>query len=150
MFTGYNELNELSPMVFCDPINFQTEFDTMPCNKDLHDRQYQLGLQTGRDYEVIIISAYSTWSAQSPHRFCTSCEGIGYHACTADLLRGFIDSGAPIVVYRGHDTKPFITASIISKAYPPEWFMREIVTDHVTLWSMGSGHYPKNLPSNNQ
>jgi len=41
----------------------------------------------------------------------TSYEKIGYHANTADLLRGFIDSAVPIKVYR--DTTEGITETLL-------------------------------------
>jgi hypothetical protein len=52
----------------------------------------------------ICIGVNSVWSAllksgASVH----SHEGIGYHAHTASLLRGFLDSGAPVIVYRWTD-----------------------------------------------
>jgi hypothetical protein len=64
-------------------------------------KQYQHGLDIGRNASSVHIAVNSTWSARMKDgASLSSYEGIGYHACTADLLRGFIDSGVRIVVHR--------------------------------------------------
>jgi len=110
MFKGYAELQALAPQEYLNWRQFETPFDTYHENvaRGLADEQYQHGLDIGREYDQIHISCNGVWGATKqpadPKRsgvvHCQSCEGIGYHACTKDLLHGFLDSGTPIVVYR--------------------------------------------------
>jgi hypothetical protein len=97
---NYKELSELSAEAYLDPKNFITDYD-----KTLDDyakEQYEKGLNTGKEFALISIGASSVWSASMNGRgsLLSSYEGIGYHSCTADLLRGFLDSPAKVVVYR--------------------------------------------------
>jgi hypothetical protein len=67
-------------------------------------KQYEKGLQYGRDAVKVTIGVNSVWGAtMKDGGHVGSYEKIGYHACTADLLQGFIDSGVPIYVYRWID-----------------------------------------------
>lgn len=92
---SYTILETLSVSAFLNPDNFASSFD----NQARSDEQYQKGLEVGKNYEVITISFKGVWGAQTPGTL-TSYEGIGYHANTAALLRGFLDSGKPVLVYR--------------------------------------------------
>lgn len=101
MYNGYNQLNDLEPQKFLNWQDFRTAFDVP--NDQIATEQYNKGLETGRAAIEIQIRQNSTWGAQvggiNPS-YISSYEGIGYHRATADLLRGFLESGAPIVVYR--------------------------------------------------
>jgi hypothetical protein len=103
MYSGYAELNDLPAEAFLDWQSFATEGDGLP-HKGYAEEQYKKGLKIGRDNDLIFISAGGTWGAErnrpNNHSFTTSYEGIGYHACTKDLLHGFLDSGAPVYIYR--------------------------------------------------
>jgi hypothetical protein len=58
-------------------------------------------LEIGQSAKRIWISVTSVWSAEMQNGASRqSYEGIGYHACTAQLMKGFIDSGAEIWVCR--------------------------------------------------
>lgn len=96
---SYSVLNALPAAAFLDPKNFLTAYDGR--NAQYAKEQYEKGVEIGRQAKAIHISAGTVWSAsmKSGSALC-SYEGIGYHACTADLLRGFLDSGAQIVVSR--------------------------------------------------
>lgn len=93
------ELEALPPEAYLSPDNFRTDFDG--AGSHTPERQYRVGYGIGLTSAEVQISESSTWSAsclQSGTR--TSYEKIGYHAGTADLLRGFLASGVRIVVYR--------------------------------------------------
>lgn len=99
----YSQIEKLPAESYLNPELFRTEWDTLPANtgKGYSDQQYQTGLLVGRESEYVTISARGTWGAVGKRgSVTTSYEGIGYHACTADLLRGFLDSGVSIIVYR--------------------------------------------------
>lgn len=109
MFNGYHELDALPAAAFRNPDLFVTPWDTLPENiaRNIAQQQYNHGLSIGQEYPVITIGAHTVWSAEKPlsdgSRSLMSYEGIGYHACTADLLRGFLASPARIVIYRYTD-----------------------------------------------
>lgn len=102
MYTGYAELTALSPRTYLEWELFETPYDTFDANvrSELARRQYEEGLRVGREFGHVHISANGTWGASTDTRSLQSCEGIGYHACTKDLLHGLLDSGAEFVVYR--------------------------------------------------
>jgi hypothetical protein len=100
---NYEYLNNLPANSFLNPNLFATLADTFPENitNGYAEKQYQKALDTAKDAEYFTISAKSTWGAvMKSGGILSSCEGIGYHACTKDLLRGMLDSGLPIYVYR--------------------------------------------------
>lgn len=102
----YNILNALPAKAFLLPNNFVLSSDAR--QQEYCREQYKTGLQAGKDAKMIFITYGSTWAAtMKSGSYLTSYEGIGYHAGTADLLRGFLDSGCPIVVHRlwGPDAK---------------------------------------------
>lgn len=105
MYNGYSELTALPPEAY---LNWR-EFGGQGGSAEYADKQYEKGLKVGRDNDYIFISANGTWGAMRDrprdHSMITSYEGIGYHGCTDALLHGFLDSGAPIVVYRYDDLK---------------------------------------------
>lgn len=97
---NYSQLEKLPVKAYLNPQNFVTDFDSMH-KQEKKDAQYQKGLEIGQTSHEITINYKSVWSAQGLDSSHTSSyEGIGYHAVTSDLLRGFLDSGTPIVVLR--------------------------------------------------
>lgn len=95
----YAQLNARPASDFLKPENFITKWDNI--NPILGQRQYEKGLRAREEYKQIFIGDGGTWGAHTKTGgLVTSYEGIGYHANTCDLLRGFLDSGIPIVVYR--------------------------------------------------
>jgi hypothetical protein len=118
MFKGYAELTALEPKEYLNWEQFDTFFDDAPFPLDADyiqayaQEQYQHGLDIGKASHQVHISANGTWGATQPSKFgdnvshVSSSEGIGYHACTKDLLHGFIDSGVEIVVYRYSQNEP--------------------------------------------
>lgn len=102
----YAELAALPALAYLSPEMFRTSFDAWHVNAGTNkSKQYLDGLKTGQDSIEIHIAINSVWSARLKNGgHLSSYEGIGYHACTADLLRGFLDSGCKIVVHRdNHD-----------------------------------------------
>jgi len=97
---NYSELEALPPEAFLDPDRFRTEHD----DPDDADEQYQKGLETSRKSESVGIAEGGTWLAKTPTGgLVTTTEGIGYYPNTADLLRGFLDGPAPVIIYRRSD-----------------------------------------------
>lgn len=101
---SYEELAALPAEAYLDPSNFLTPFDG-PGNAEYRRKQYEKGLEYGKqgDIHIAINSVWSvdittgpTWRQGS----ISSSEGIGYHAGTAALLQGFLDSGGRIFVHR--------------------------------------------------
>lgn len=95
----YKELNARPAKDFLRPENFRTEFDG--ANKGYGEKQYRHGREVSESARYVYIGANGTWGASlKSGGHLTSYEGIGYHAHTESLLRGFLDGPAPIVVYR--------------------------------------------------
>ena len=99
MYKGYAELTALSPTAYLDWESFVTPWDKLPATK-YAEEQYQTGKGLAAKYTRCGICADGTWFAASADATLTSCEGIGYHSCTKDLLHGMLDSGLPVYVYR--------------------------------------------------
>jgi hypothetical protein len=99
MSKSYKELNALPPETFLDQDKFVTDWDTI--NPHKATEQYNKGVEIGQKADSIFIAADGTWGASMKDKSSlTSYEGIGYHAHTASLLKGFLASGAKIIVYR--------------------------------------------------
>lgn len=112
MYAGYDELCELPAAAYLEWENFRTPFDVL--GDEMAQKQYVKGLKYGKKSKqakggagAVQIRADGTWGCDLPATlpgsaggYVSSYEGIGYHRATADLLRGFIDSGARIVVHR--------------------------------------------------
>lgn len=97
----YATLNALPPEAFLNVENFRTDFDAQHAGKAYPTEQYQTGLLTGRNAVRAGVSANGVWWARMrDDGTISSHEGIGYHACTADLWRGFLDSGCEIWIFR--------------------------------------------------
>lgn len=87
---------------FYHPERFATEFDTVARGAE----QFNRGLEIGKQAYEIHIGINDVWSARVKNPFgdipstVQSYEKIGYHANTADLLRGFICSKCKLIVHR--------------------------------------------------
>jgi hypothetical protein len=100
---SYSELERLPAEAYLNPDNFRTEYDGRVLGKA--EEQYQAGLEYGRNATRISLSYKGVWGASMKNgAMVSSYEGIGYHAETAALLKGFLDSGCAIVVYRSSDS----------------------------------------------
>lgn len=98
----YKELAALPAEAYLNPENFVTEFDSWIVNvsRKYGEQQYQEGLKIARDSYEVGIAGNGTWYAKGKNGgHTTSYEGIGYHACTADLWRGLL-TAKRVVVYR--------------------------------------------------
>ena len=97
----YSELEQLAPTAYLEWEQFQTDFDGLEANVARQEENHQRGIDIGNRSAYVCISATGVWGAKGKDGSHTaSYEGIGYHAGTAYLLKGFLDSGVPIVVYR--------------------------------------------------
>ena len=93
----YSFLNTLPPSAFLHPRMFKTDYDTPEKDQE----QYEKDLEIGKESEYVTIERNGTWSAKHNMGGVTSsCEGIGYHASTAALLKGFLDSGTQVYTNR--------------------------------------------------
>ena len=98
--TDYKILIALPPEAYVKPDDFVTEYDHDGVLSGHAAEQYAKGLKVSQHAVTVDISVGGTWGAKLDRGVTTSCEGIGYHANTADLLRGFLDGPAPVVVWR--------------------------------------------------
>ena len=97
MDRSYIQLCALPPETYLRPDNFTTSLDRPGYDAE----QYAKGLRISRESSQVSIAANGTWGCRPRSGGVgTSSEGIGYHAGTAALLRGFLDGPAPLVVYR--------------------------------------------------
>jgi hypothetical protein len=130
----YEELENLPPEAYLDPKNFVSDYDHIEVKSKKHpnmtfaQEQYLKGLEYGKDFKIIHINPRSVWNAGAFNSedkipdhieynksvLCSS-EGIGYHRDTSEVLRGFLDSGAKIVVHRY--TEQGIKATVIKPGY---------------------------------
>jgi hypothetical protein len=98
MGKSYTELEALSPT---DYLN-KTDWDAR--NPAREQQQYQEGLDYSNKAHTVFINYKSVWGADMlDGSMVTSYEGIGYHAHTSSLLRGFLAGPARIVVQRWRD-----------------------------------------------
>jgi hypothetical protein len=95
----YTEIENLAAEAFLNPDNFVTAYDKM---HDAEKRQakYNKGLEYSNTHARITINYKGVWSASNPGSLTSSCEGIGYHAITCELLLGFLDGTAQIIIMR--------------------------------------------------
>lgn len=87
---------------------YRTEYDEI--RSAYREEQYQKGRQMAREGAHVHIARNSVWSATYPDtisstgcrmtRSVFSYETLGLHANTADLLRGWLEGGAPITDHR--------------------------------------------------
>lgn len=94
------ELSALPAEAYLDPSRFRTPYDGEGANEE----QYAKGLKIATEFAEVHIAVNSVWSAckrsDNENASCQSYETIGYHAGTADLLRGFLAGTARIIVHR--------------------------------------------------
>lgn len=106
----YEFLNALPAIAFLNWEQFKTELDgTYPTHAAYAVEQYQKGLKIGAESVRVGINPCGTWFADMKGGgMMTSYEGIGYHAHTAELLKGFIDSGCEIIVLRNDGSRTIV------------------------------------------
>ena len=108
-----NYASERKPLSFLNIENLRTKFDNGPIenstSEDYAQSQYEKGKQLGEKYGKVNITINDTWSCGN----ISSHEKIGHARNTAELMQGFLDSGASIVVHR--DTEQGITSTEIKK-----------------------------------
>ena len=93
-------IENLEPTAYLDPDRFKTPNDGLP-PPGYADEQYQKGLRISHESVSVHLSVTGTWGATGKDgSSTTSYERIGYHSCTAPLLRGFLDGPAAVVVAR--------------------------------------------------
>jgi hypothetical protein len=101
---SYSVLNALPAKAFLNPEDFRTSYDAS--HTTYKAEQYAHGLAVSNASLRVGVTAGGTWFAEGKDgSFTSSYEGVGYHACTADLLRGFLDGSAEVVVYRYKNSK---------------------------------------------
>ena len=77
---------------------YRSDYDPQHIKTGYKDKQYNTGLTMAQTCYRIHISRYGVWSSDNKDGSTTfSCETLGLHACTADLLQGWIDGGATII-----------------------------------------------------
>lgn len=80
---------------------YRTPYDAWMVNEEYRREQYTQGLEMARRGDEVHIAINCVWSAKRlDGGFISSYETIGLHACTADLLRGWLDGGATIIDHR--------------------------------------------------
>lgn len=110
----YSVLNKLPAEAFKNPANFKTEY---PIENDMeyNKKQFQTGLDYSNQSHSVTISGNSVWSCSLKNGgMVSSYEGIGYHACTAALLAGFLAGTAELRIER-YDDDFHMTTTIIKK-----------------------------------
>jgi hypothetical protein len=101
MSTSYAILRALRPEAYLDPDRFITRYDRQHDGGPYPADQYRHGRDVSAEALEVHITAAGTWGAKLPAGgYIIAAEGIGYHACTTDLLRGFLDGPAPVLVWR--------------------------------------------------
>jgi hypothetical protein len=93
-------IENLEPTAYLGPDRFKTPNDGLP-PPGYAEEQYRTGRRVSEESTEIIIAVNGVWGAFGKDGSSTvSYERIGYHSCTAPLLRGFLDGPAEIVVCR--------------------------------------------------
>ncbi len=97
------EIESLPPFAYLNHSKFKSDFDGLSTEEDLkklNESQFDKGWKFGKECEEINIALNGTFSVKMKDSSYTSDEIIGYHAGTSELLRGLLESGAPIYVHR--------------------------------------------------
>jgi hypothetical protein len=82
---------------------YRTKNDFLPSREAFREQQLERGLFLARNGYEIHIAAHGTWSAvrqespTEPGAVIRSFETLGVSSCTADLLKGWLLGGAPIL-----------------------------------------------------
>ncbi len=95
-----DQLMTLQPQDFLNIENLRSAMDDL-AGTAYGQAQYMKGVAIGNAAKVVHISITNVWSVEyhNGNRMQAN-ETIGYHAHSAELMRGFIDSGVTIVVWR--------------------------------------------------
>lgn len=97
MYT-HNYVNNLSPEVFLKPEIFKTINDL---DQIKAAESYSYGRYLSERSNRIGISSFTTWFASTKDgRMLSFSKIIGIDSYTSDILKGFLDGGAEVVVYR--------------------------------------------------
>jgi hypothetical protein len=103
-----------APQDYANPDNFRTEEMDKLSTPRHAKMQYRKGYMLGRESRRIAITTSGTIAAElNDGGVLSSYEIIGYHAHTAELLRGILDSQTPIVVYRRGQSEPVAVRRIV-------------------------------------
>lgn len=101
-----HELSSLPPTAYLTPETFRTSFDALNAQRGYDAEQYAKGIKIGGLATAVYVTIRGSWAAtMKDGSSMTSYETIGHHANTADLLRGFLDSGVAIYVWRWDATE---------------------------------------------
>jgi hypothetical protein len=104
-----SDCEAMSPESYLNPDLFKTGWDT----PELDKQQYAEGLKQAEGLQYLTIGYNGCWGGFTKNcGSLTSYERIGYHASTAALLKGFLDSGIPIFVYRWEHGQPITQVKI--------------------------------------
>ena len=112
---SYKVLNALPAEAFLDPEAFVTSWEG---EKDTayKAKQRKAALDaSARAYETggsVYVLENGTWGASGSGWCLTTYEGIGYHAGTAEVLRGLLEGPAAFYVYREDGTKTLIKPEV--------------------------------------
>lgn len=118
---SYAVLNALPPEAFLNPESFVTSWEG---EKDTayKAKQRKAALEASeRAYESggsVYVLANGTWGASAGGWVLSTYEGIGYHAGTAEVLRGLLEGPAAFYVYRA--TPEGVTRTLIKPAREKE------------------------------
>jgi hypothetical protein len=94
-----DQLSQMPATDFLDTTKLISDYDAL--NSQYGIEQYNKGLEIGHSATEVHISIRNVWSARMKNGgIMQSYETLGYHSGTAALMRGFIDSGVTIVVWR--------------------------------------------------
>ena len=77
------------------------DFEGWPTSPDQAEKSYRKGREDGPTFMVVSIAANNVWGASCRDGGnLSSYERIGYHAGSVDFIKGVLDSGCPVRVYR--------------------------------------------------
>ena len=95
---SYTELNNRPASAFLDASAFRTGWDT---DAERAKEAYRKASEEMKGYKAFHVGAGGVWCADCKDgSFLSSCEGIGYHAYTAELLQAALDADCEFYVYR--------------------------------------------------
>lgn len=77
------------------------DYDGWPTSPDQANDAYSRGRADGPTFLEVTIAVNNVWGADCRDGgTLSSYERIGYHAGSVDFIRGVLDSGCPVRVYR--------------------------------------------------
>lgn len=87
-------------LIQVDPNDFRTDFDGLHDGTAYPEQQFAAGEKLAKEGYVLTIGQSGTWVASRSERdTIVSYERLGYHACTKDLLRGFLSANGKCLFY---------------------------------------------------